>query len=246
MEENAQQVSNAIYEKCMSNMQNSLEAQATRLSGEFQEASADYEEAYAQVMRELAEDLTNLVQEKKEQLDEMRLVLADLTSKIASAVEANKRAKEIADQQDFYRLVISKQDSEEIAKLRSVIPYLRDPVALNKVIWKVYYENATTDMIGRVIGSTIKTGIYKITNLNNQMCYIGQARDVAARWKQHIKRGLGAEPPTRNKLYPAMMEEGIENFTFELIEECDPIFLDAQEDYWQDFYHAKDFGYSIK
>jgi hypothetical protein len=44
---------------------------------------------------------------------------------------------------------------------------LRDPVALYKVIWKVYYENPAGAMIGRVIGTNIKTGIYKITNLNN-------------------------------------------------------------------------------
>jgi hypothetical protein len=40
------------------------------------------------------------------------------------------------------------------------------------------------------------------------------------RWRQHIKRGIGAETPTRNKLYPAMLAIGVENFTFEVIEEC--------------------------
>ena len=66
------------------------------------------------------------------------------------------------------------------------------------------------------------------------------------RWRQHIKRGLGAEPPTKNKLYPAMKELGPEKFIFELLEECKREDLNAREDYWQDFYHAKDFGYSIK
>ena len=101
-------------------------------------------------------------------------------------------------------------------------------------------------MIGRVVGSSIKTGIYKITNLKNNMCYVGQAVNVADRWKQHIKRGLGAEAPTRNKLYPAMVEFGVENFSFELIEECDRSLLDEREDYWQDYFKAKEFGYSIK
>lgn len=78
------------------------------------------------------------------------------------------------------------------------------------------------------------------------MCYVGQAVDMGSRWKQHIKRGLGAETPTRNKLYPAMAEFGLTSFTFELIEECDRDNLDEKEDFWQDYYHAKDFGYSIK
>ena len=78
------------------------------------------------------------------------------------------------------------------------------------------------------------------------MCYVGQAANLADRWKQHIKRGIGAETPTKNKLYPAMLKYGVENFTFEVIEECDRSMLNDREDYWQNYFHAKDFGYSIK
>ena len=52
---------------------------------------------------------------------------------------------------------------------------------------------------------------------------------------------------TQNKLYPAMNKIGVENFTFQVLEIItDKKILDAQEDYWQDFYKAKEFGYSIK
>ena len=43
-----------------------------------------------------------------------------------------------------------------------------------------------------------------------------------------------------------MYSLGVENFTFEIVEECDRSQLNAREDYWQDYFHAKDFGYSIK
>jgi group I intron endonuclease len=75
-------------------------------------------------------------------------------------------------------------------------------------------------MIGRVLPNRKIMGIYKITNLDNGMCYIGQSVDVADRWRQHVKRGVGAEPVTQNKLYPAMKSIGVENFMFELVEEC--------------------------
>lgn len=149
-------------------------------------------------------------------------------------------------EQDFYRLNLSQEDLNEISHLRKVLPYLRDSEPLNKVIWKVYYEKPYTDLIGRVVGPGIHTGIYKITNTKNNMCYVGQAANIAERWRQHIKRGIGAEAPTRNKLYPAMLSFGVENFTFEIIEECDRDDLNMREDYWQDYFHAKDFGYSIK
>ena len=96
-------------------------------------------------------------------------------------------------QQDYYRICLSDEDVAEIKRLREVLPYLRDKTPLNKVIYKVYYERPLTDMIGRVVGSKPKTGIYKITNINNGMCYVGQAANIADRWKQHCKRGVGAE-----------------------------------------------------
>jgi hypothetical protein len=43
-----------------------------------------------------------------------------------------------------------------------------------------------------------------------------------------------------------MKEFGVENFSFEIIEECDLNLLNEKEQYWQEVFHAKDFGYSIK
>ena len=125
-------------------------------------------------------------------------------------------------------------------------PYLRDPTPLNKVIWKVYYEHPYTDLVGRVIGNTPRMGIYKITNLENGMCYVGKSTDLAKRWKQHILCGIGADKAGNNKLYPAMLTFGVENFTFEIIEECEREQLDEREQYWQEYFQARSFGYSIK
>lgn len=212
----------------------------------YEQAKQDYKSSYKNLMAGCSEDLVNLIQEKQKELDVLDDKIFKLTREVDAAVEAAKRAEEIKNQANFYKLQLSSMDIEEIKLLRSIEPHLRDKETLNKVIWKSYYEKPTTDLIGRVIGSGTHTGIYKITNLDNQMCYVGQAVDLAARWKQHIKRGIGAETPTRNKLYPAMLALGVENFSFEVIEECSREELDIREDYWQDYFKAKEFGYSIK
>ena len=134
----------------------------------------------------------------------------------------------------------------EIYELRKITPTLKNSEPLMKAIWKIYYEKPYTDLVGRVVGNGKHTGIYKITNIENKMCYVGQAVDIADRWKTHIKRGIGAEAPGNNKLYPAMLSFGVENFTFEILEECDRSKLSEREDYWQDVCKAKEFGYSIK
>ena len=110
----------------------------------------------------------------------------------------------------------------------------------------MYYEKPYTDLVGRVVGSGVHCGIYKITNLQNKRCYIGQSANIAERWRQHIKRGVGAEAATRNKLYTAMKAYGVENFTFEIVEECERSLLNERESYWQDYFKAKEFGYSIR
>ena len=76
-------------------------------------------------------------------------------------------------EKDFYKLQLSDIDIQEIEKLREVASYLRDSEPLNKVIWKVYYEKPYTDLIGRIIGNNVYSGIYKITNIENEMCYVG-------------------------------------------------------------------------
>lgn len=223
-----------------------LAQSAEQMAQKYQQAEDNYQQEYLKAIEESTKEYTNLIIQKQEELNKISQELVEAKAKQNAIVEANKRAEEVKQKEQFYKLNLSEIDIEEIKKLRSIIPYLRSAEPINKVIWKVYYEKSYTDLIGRVIGQGIRTGIYKITNIENQKCYIGQAVNIADRWKQHIKRGVGAEAPTRNKLYPAMYELGPEQFTFEILEECDKSLLDSREDYWQEFYQAKEFGYSIK
>lgn len=163
-----------------------------------------------------------------------------------AAINAAKRAQLEQTKKDYYKIMLDSAAQSDIEHLRSIEPMLVHPEALNKIIWKVYYEKPTSDMIGRVVGSSVKTGIYKITHCATEMVYVGQSLDIAARFKQHLKRGLGAEAPTQNKLYPAMKKFGPEAFMFEIIEECDKSKLDDREKFWQNFFSAKTFGFSIK
>ena len=102
-----------------------------------------------------------------DQFKELSDNVAVLRATNDAAVAAAKRAAEMKDQQAFYRIQLSEADIHEIELLRQVEPYLRNKEPLNKVIWKCYYEKPTIDMIGRVVGSGVKTGIYKFTEIEN-------------------------------------------------------------------------------
>ena len=246
LEAQAKRSAEAAYQNNFALADQKFEIAAEQRSQQYQEETANLQEEYLNTMSECANQFITEIATKRQELSNLNGLIAEVKQKIDASVEAAKRAEEIRISAQFYKLNLSEEDVDEIHHLRTVIPFLRNQEPLNKVIWKVYYEKPTSDLVGRVIGSGIHTGIYKITNLENDMCYVGQAANLADRWKQHIKRGIGADTPTRNKLYPAMLAIGVENFSFEVIEECPRELLDAREDYWQDFFKAKEFGYSIK
>ena len=235
IEQQAQEAADLFYKEKMNTAQDALERALEQESKTYQANVEHFKVEYDETVKSLMEEFTGLSNN-----------ITILRATNDAAIAAAKRAEEMKNSQNYYKIQLSADDVKEIELLRSIEPYLRDKEPLNKVIWKVYYEKPTADMIGRVVGSGIHTGIYKITDIESGKCYVGQAANIADRWKQHIKRGVGAETPTRNKLYPAMNAIGPENFTFEIIEECDRAKLDAREDYWQDYFKAKEFGYSIK
>lgn len=77
-------------------------------------------------------------------------------------------------------------------------------------------------------------GIYKIQNKINGKVYVGQSNDMARRWREHIN-SCKNENQKRNYnmiIHKAMRKYGIDNFSFEVLEECDIERLDEREQYW--------------
>ena len=164
MEKQAQEAADLFYtskmEIAQENLARSLELEAQK----YQENVASFETQYQETVAGLMEQYKAL---------EGNVAIMRATND--AAVAAAKRAEEMKEQQDYYRIQLSVADLHEIELLREVEPYLRDKEPLNKIIWKCYYEKPTTDMIGRVIGSGVHTGIYKITEISSGKCYVGQA-----------------------------------------------------------------------
>ena len=88
-------------------------------------------------------------------------------------------------------------------------------------------------------------GIYKITNLINQKSYIGQSKTIEVRWRHH--KAAAKDPSNKGYEYPlyrAIRKYGIENFIFEIIEECSLEELDIKEQYYINKYNSIQNGYN--
>lgn len=85
-------------------------------------------------------------------------------------------------------------------------------------------------------------GIYKITNTKNEKSYVGQSLNIEERWRQHKQ----AIQTSDKSWYPLARKEsdGIDDFTFSVLQECKKEELDELEDYWIDYYKSYINGYN--
>lgn len=91
-------------------------------------------------------------------------------------------------------------------------------------------------------------GIYKITNLINGKCYIGQSVNIKQRWKDHRTRAMskGSEG-FESHFYRSIRKYGLENFSFEILEECSKEELNEKEKFYVSKYSSnqEEFGYNL-
>ena len=201
---------------------------------------------YENRRQEIYTDFEAYQEKVKARREELEKVLKREEAKQQEIIEQYKRAEQIKQDKNFYRIVLSEEVQEDVKKLRKIAEELHDPTIIYKLIYKTYYEKPFTEMVGRVVSNDAAAcGIYKITNLENGRSYIGQTRQAfKERWRTHLKRGVKAEPGTQNKLYAAMWEDGAENFTFEVLATCSIDELNQKEREYIALYHADTWGYN--
>ena len=202
------------------------------------------ENCYKEKTEEFDNNLETLQNNFEKEKAEIETDLDKIRQTRASAIQANLREQEIKQRLSFYCLQVSPADLADIQKLESIKPQLNNPRILSMLIWSTYFQKPMTNLCNNVIGITVKSGIYKITNQTNDLCYIGQAVDLATRWKAHAKCGLGIDTPAGNLLYKAMIADGLWNFSFEVLEECPKEDLNEKERYYIQLYQSKEYGYN--
>lgn len=210
-----------------------------------QEYTAKRNEAEEKLQLIISQLETNRLLSEAEYND-LFLALVDLREKHNSAVEVFKKAEEDAAARNFYRIILTDFDKDDIIELKSVESKIHNREILAKLIWEVYYSKPYTELTKRVIGNEKVCGIYKITNITNNKSYIGKSTDIANRWKEHIKSSLGIGTIAKSNFHKILRDEGIDAFTWEIIDICTKENYTAREHYWIDFFQTQNYGYNEK
>lgn len=172
----------------------------------------------------------------------------------ASYAEALRRQALVVGEGGCIRL--SDADKADSNDLRRLCRGMRCENAVLKAMYDVYVKPEVERLV-REAGVAGVSGIYRIWKKegDKELSYIGQAVDVGERWKTHAKRAWGVDNTGRIKLYQAMMESGIEEWHWELVEAV-PVtvsgsgavgtFLSEREKYWGGYYAVKEVGLNSK
>lgn len=185
------------------------------------------------------ENYNNELIKIKEELEDYRL-------RRATVNEAILREKEIQEKETFYKINITQNDIEDIEVLKTIESKLKNREALNKLIYDVYISKPVKEMIKRVLNGEAPSGIYKITYLPTGESYIGKSTNIKNRWEQHCKSCFGLGNISHSSLHTKMAQDGIWNFSFEVLEEVSKENLSEREKYYIKFYDTVKFGMNEK
>ena len=193
----------------------------TILNAEYKQFESDQEEIKRKTLIEI-EEIINLLDDYRSQREAVNLAIL--------------REKEIKEKENFYKIVIPENDQEDIEVLKTIGPRLRNREALNKLIYDVFVKRPLSELIKRVTNGKEISGIYKITYIKTGEAYIGKSTNISTRWQNHIKTACGLEGAARTTFHNRLEQDGIWNYTFEILEEVPKDKLSEREKFYIELY----------
>ena len=221
---------------------NKIDGIESKLQFEFAEKTAAANKAHEELV-------ASLMEQKKQKEYELAVLLEeidDFKKKQTVINEEILRRRQVEEQQEFFKIALDENSIRDIQILLSIREKLISRENLDKLIYDVYISKPVMEMIKRVLAGGAPSGIYKITRLKTGEIYIGKSTDVKKRWTEHCKTAFGVGSIAHSILHTTMKKDGIENFTFELLEEVPKDKLTEREKYWITFYDSKNYGLNMR
>lgn len=214
-----------------------LENKFKERNEELETLTADKENEFYQKLNEFSEKSLKCAN----QYELFSKELNDIQSRVDASQNELIRRLKIQQQKDFYRICLSDDTIEDLKVLETIRPSLKNQSLFNKFIYDNYINAPAREMVKRVLHGKAPCGIYKITAPDGRG-YIGKSTNVKDRWIGHIKTAYDVGTISHSTLHTELKKCGIENFTWELLEEVPKENLSEREKYWINFYKTTEVG----
>lgn len=178
------------------------------------------------------------IQNKKQELDEVQ-------KDYLMFIDSFKKLEQEQQEKLFWTIQVPEESREDIHYLLTTVAgQVKNKDIIPKLVWSEYIQKPVQDLMKRA-SIEDKAGIYKITNLQTHKCYIGKSTKVRQRLIDHIKGSLGISSISDQKIHHAMFEDGLWNWTFECICECEKEQLGEKEKYYVSLFKSQEYGYNV-
>ena len=212
---------------------------------ELERLFAQHQQEYINEIIKLADEAELKKQEIREGIEHEKEKLSKYQNYYCSILEPVRALEREKDEMLYQTIQISEENKQDIAYLlNDVLPVLRHPDILCKLIWSEFIQKPMNEMLARNAIEEV-CGIYKITNIENKKCYIGKSLNVKKRLQDHVKGALGIRTISDQKIHREMAREGIWNFRFELLCECEKEELSEKEKYYISYFDSQKYGYNV-
>lgn len=200
------------------------------------------QKAAQQSLEKTMAEMATQTEAARAQIEVLTKEIAEYSAKQAAINEAILRQRALEEQQDFYRICLGPEAANDVEILNSARRNLKKPEIIDKIIYDNYIAKPVLEMVKRVLQNTTCSGIYKITCLKTGEIYIGKSTDIKNRWQQHCKTVFNCGTIASSLLHTKMKQYGIDNFTFELVEQVPKDQLSEREKFYISFYQSKEVG----
>ena len=180
-------------------------------------------------------------QQAQKEIEEQTLLQEERYAAILAPLQQYEKDRQ---ERLYYTIQIPEEYHEDIDYLLTVVAQkVQHPDIISKLVWAEYVKPAMDETIKRVRIED-KSGIYKITSLEDGKCYVGKSTNIKKRLQDHFKSSVGITSIADQAIHHAILKQGIWNWTIEPIIYCDKDQLNEMEKYYIDFFKAVEFGYN--
>ena len=194
----------------------------------------------------LVQDINEVMQQANEKKIQIENDVSFQQQKFESILAPLRQYERQQQQRLFYTIQVPEEYRDDINfLLTSVAQKVRHPDIISKLVWSEYIKPYLDDTFKR-IEIKAEPGIYKLTNINTNKPYIGKSTDVKKRITDHFKGSVGIRNIADQAVHHAILQDGIWNWTIEVITYCEKDKLSELEKYYIDFFKTQEYGYNKK
>lgn len=221
-------------------LENAFKLRANELSRQLDIEEQHTENQISELKREL-EDTATITAAQREEYESQLEQAKQKFENIQRTLQQYELEKQ---QRLYYTIQLPDEFKDDIEfLLTAVAAKVQHPDIISKLVWAEYVKPNLDNTFKR-IEIRPDPGIYKITNIDTNKCYIGKSTNVKTRIADHFKSSIGIRAIADQAVHHAILKEGFWNWTIEVVAYCEKEQLSELEKYYIEFFKAQEWGYN--